>query len=89
VLGWMGGLVELFKRTAQLLLHEIVVGRHVDLLLLLLSCLHLLVSSDIPVLIWISLFRGATTPGLVDKDIDGSTTRLTVCLCGIATHKGP
>jgi hypothetical protein len=41
----------LFKHTAQLLLHEVVFGRHVDLVMLL-SYLHLcLVPSDIPVLI--------------------------------------
>ena len=37
------------KRTAQLLLHEVVVGRHVDLVLSL--GLHLLAYSDMPVLI--------------------------------------
>jgi hypothetical protein len=55
MLGWMRRLPKLFKRTAQLLLHEVVFGRH-DGLVQLLSCLHLcLVPSDIPVLISFSL----------------------------------
>ena len=61
----------LFKHTAQLLLHEVVFGRHVDLVLLL-SCLHFVFGAQrypgIDLLF--PLFAAQTKPGLFDKDID-------------------